>query len=76
MGNTAAAKEDPGVKYKGRFGDHLVASSHRVLREWSHCRLAAIKQGLAYLFIFQGAAGTLKFSRLHVMSTALMVRGT
>lgn len=64
------------MKYKGRFGDLLMASSHRVLRERSNCRLAALRQGLAYLFIFQGAAGTLKFSRLHGMGTALVVRGT
>lgn len=61
------------VKYKGRFGDHLVASSHWVLREWSLWRLVALRQGLAYLFIFQGAGGALKFSWLHVMSTALVV---
>lgn len=64
------------MKYKGRFGDHLMASSHRVLRERSHCRLAALRQGLAYLFIFQDASGALKFSRPHVMGTALVVRGT
>lgn len=48
------------MKYKGRFGDLLMASPHRVLRERSHCRLCCLKARAGLPVYLPGCIGRFK----------------